>query len=365
MIFPEIAHPFLNWRDGMKISQRHLTANDNAVRDAIRDATAQSINAHNYGILPAFNDSGAGIQLRVIGDTVQLTSCRAVTPGGIRVEWKSGSDPDAVSLSLMDYKTRLGNVGIFYVVLRISLASVTETGEYDIEEVPLRKPFVVLKPMLELLSLHETLSDAHSLPVFRIRLEGQMFTPDYDYIPPTTGVFGENLLWYYEVCGKQINSIHQSAVLILRKINGMQSRSPLAVDIAQIADKLVVTGMEVIDHYRLICKDLPPIYFIQDLVRYARTLRIALDCLPEASVNRFYNYLRNNVAGSTKFNVHYSEVTRSVVESIVDAVLSVSYNHNDCSMLIDNLKGFLDFAEFLVQSLLALPYVEAGKWDIA
>ena len=154
MTLPDITYPFLNWRDGMKITQRHLTANDHAVRDAVRDATAISLNAHNYGILPAADNSGAGIQLRVIGDTIQMVSCRAVTPGGIRVEWESGNNPDAVSLSLMDYKSRLGSVGIFYIVLRLSLSSITETGEYDTEEVPLRKPHVVLKPMLELMSVH-------------------------------------------------------------------------------------------------------------------------------------------------------------------------------------------------------------------
>ncbi|KAA0989266.1 FliH/SctL family protein [Dyadobacter aurulentus] len=365
MTLPEITYPFLNWRDGMKITQRHLVAHDHAIRDAIRDATAIFLNGHNYGLLPAVDNSGAGIQLRVLGDTIQMLSCRAITPGGIRVEWDAGADPDSVSLSLMDYKNRLGNAGIFYVVLRISLSSLTETGEYDLEEQPLRKPFVTLKPMLELLSVHEKLSDAYSMPIFRIRFEGQMFSPDYDYIPPSAGVFGENLLWYYETCGKQINSIHQTAILILKKINGMQNQSPVARDIYQISEKLVFAGLEIIDHYRLISKDLPPIHFIQELIRYARTMRTAIDCLSENNANRFYQYLRNNVAGTTKFNTHYGEVTKSVMDSMIDSVLTSPYYHNDCSLLLDNVKGYLDFIDFVFQNLLALPYVDAGKWDIA
>lgn len=366
MALPGIKYQFVNWRDGMKITQKHLSLHDTAIRDAIRDTAAVFINGHNYGLLPAEDGVSSGIQISVMGDTIRLLSCRAVTPGGIRVEWDSGADQDSVSLSLLDYKSRLGNIGIFYIVLRIALSNSVEAGEYDTEELPLRKPHKVLKPMLELLSVHEKIADAYSIPVFRVRFEGQLFSPDYDYIPPTTGVFGENLMWYYETCGKQINSIHQTAILTIRKINGMQNPSAVAKDIYQVMDKLVTTGLEVIDHYRVISREQAPVYFIGDLMKYARTMRIALDCLSENSAGRLYQYMRNNVGGTTKFNMHISEVTKSMMDSMIDTVLTSQYNHNDCTMLLDNTKAFLDFIEFVLQSLLSLPYVEAtNRWDIA
>ena len=366
MALPGIEYQFVNWRDGMKITQRHLTAQDQAVRDSIRDSAAVFINGHNYGLLPGPDGTSAGLQINVIGDTISLLSCRAITPGGIRVEWDAGADQDSVSLSLLDYKRRLGNIGIFYVVLRISLASLMEFGNYDTEELPLRKPFKVLKPTLELLSVHEKIADAYSIPIFRVKFEGQMFSPDYDYIPPSTGVFGENLSWYYETCSKQINSIHQTATLIMRKINGMREPSAVAKDVHQVVDKLVMTGLEVIDHYRVVSREQPPVYFIGDLMKYARTMRIALDCLSENSSGRLYQYMRNNIGGSTKFNLHVPEVNKSLMDSMIDTILTSQYNHNDCTMLLDNIKGYLDFIEFVTKSLLSLPYVEAaGRWDIA
>lgn len=365
MTLPDIEYRFLNWRDGMKITQKHLASHDKAILDAIRDCSALRINAHNYGVLPAPDGANAGMQVSVLGDTIRLLYCRAITPGGIRVDWEAGLDPDSVSLSLLDYKSRLGSAGLFYVVLRISLTNLIESGEYDTEEQPLRKPYVILKPMLELLSVHEKLADAYSIPIFRIRFEGQMFSPDYDYIPPTTGIFGENLSWYYDTCGKQISSIHQTAVLIIKKINTMQTQSPIAKDIHRICDKLVTASMEIIDNYRLVVKDLAPIYFVQSLVRYARVIRTALDCLSETSATRLYQYIRNNVAGTTKFNMHFPEVTKSLFESMIDSVLGNPYNHNDCTLLLDNIKSYLDFLEFVFQSLVTLPYVDAGKWDIA
>ncbi len=366
MVLPGIEYQFVNWRDGMKITQKHLSAHDQAIRDAIRDATALHMNGYNYGILPAEDGLNAGLQVSILGDTFQLLSCRAITPGGLRVEWNSGVDAESVSLSILDYKNRLGSVGLFYIVLRIALTNLVESGEYDTEELPLRKPNRVLKPMLELLSAHEAISDGYSIPIFRVRFEGQLFSPDYDYIPPSTGVFGENLLWYYETCGKQINSIHQSAVLTLRKINGMQKISGVASDIQRVMDRIVQTGLDVLDAYRMINKEQPPVYFISSLTKYARTLRIALDCLSESSSARLYQYLRSNVGGTTKFNRRVPEVTRSLMDSMIDTVLTSTYTHNDCTLLLDNIKGFLDFLEFVVQGILELPYVEsASKWDIA
>lgn len=146
----------------------------------------------------------------------------------------------------------------------------------------------------------------------------------------------------------------------------MQNPSAVAKDIYQVMDKLVTTGLEVIDHYRVISREQAPVYFIGDLMKYARTMRIALDCLSENSAGRLYQYMRNNVGGTTKFNMHIPEVNKSMMDSMIDTVLTSQYNHNDCTMLLDNIKAYLDFIEFVLQSLLSLPYVEAtNRWDIA
>lgn len=365
MNLPRINYQFVNWRDGMKITQQHLNASDNAVRDAVRDSTALVLNGLNYGLLTNEDGSGPGLQINVIGDTIRLIRCRAVTPGGVRIEWQAGPDPDEASLSLMDYKNRVGSGGLFYVVLRLSLANQVESGEYDIDEVPLRKPFMTLKPMLELLPVYESLADAFSIPVFRVRFEGQLFVPDYDYIPPSTGVIGENLLWYYDTCGKQIHALQQICIQILRKINGMQNQSPVARDVSQLAQCIIYTGLQVIDEYRWIYKEMPPVHFSHGLVKYARAVRTTLDCLAEANAARLYQYLRNNVGGTTKFNMHVPEASKAFMDSMIDAVLTNRYDHNDCNLLLDSVKSFLDFLEFVMQSLLSLPYVDATKWDIA
>ncbi len=365
MTLPTIGYQFVNWRDGMKITQKHLVQHDQAIREAIRDVAAIRLTPYNYGLLPADDGKSAGLQLSVLNDTLQLVSCRGITPGGLRIEWQCNDDPDAVSISLLDYRSRLGTTGTFYVVLRASLGQLIEDGPYDPEELPMRKPFMTLKPALDLVSVHEQLSDAYSFPIFRVRLEGQMIMPDYEYVPPSTGVFGETLSWYYETCGKSLNSIHHTAAAIVRKINGMQQPSPVAKDILTTAGKLVDQGINCLEAYRLLAGGQPPAFFIEQLCRYARTFKTVVSCFSEQSAARFYQYLQNNIAGSSQVNVQIREITRSFVESLTDAVLTTPYVHNDCTVLLDHLKTFLDFLEFMLQNLLALPYVETGRWDIA
>ena len=366
MVIPEVQNHFINWRDGMKITQSHLSAHDLAIRDAIRDVASLHTGGFNFGLLPAENGQEADLRVSVIGDNFQLNGCRAVTPGGLRIDWQAGKGSEPLSISLLDYKNRMGNAGFFYIVLRASINSLVESGDYDSDELPLRKPFRVIKPTLELLSAHETIADGFSIPIFRIRSEGQLFSPDYDYIPPSIGVFGENMLWYFDTCGKLINNIHQTAILTLRKINAMPSPSVIAKDIAQVLERIVSIGIDVIDPYRLYLKDQPPVFFISSLVKYARAIRVAFDCLSESSATRLYQYFRNNIGGTTKFNRHIPEVTKSFLDSMTDTVLSKTYNHNDCALLLDSLRSFLDFLDFLLQSLFELPYVEtAARWDIA
>lgn len=365
MAIPPIQHHFVNWRDGMKITQMHLTQHDMAVRDAIRDVGALSTTPYNYGLLPRDDGKSAGLQLSVLNDTIELYACRALTPGGIRIEWENPPHGEGVSLSLMDYRSQMGSSGIYYIVLRASFSQLIETGQYDADEQPMRKPFTQIKPALDLVSSYENLSDAYSFPIFRVKLEGQVITPDYEYIPPSTGVFGESLLWYYESCGKSLNTIHQTAVSIIRKINGMQQQSPIAKDVWYLADKLVAQGLDIIENYRLISIHRPPVFFVEQLCRYARTLKTTIDSMSEHGAARLYQYIRNNIGGTNRMNLQVREITKSFIDSLTDSVLANPYSHNDCTLLLDNLKTFLDFLEFMLQSLLTLPYVDSTKWDIA
>jgi hypothetical protein len=366
MLLPNIEYRFLNWRDGMKITQKHLVEHDNAIRASMQDIAAIFINNHNYGLLPAEDGVSSSLQISLMGDTIELSACRAITPGGVRVEWQTSANHAPITLSVLDYKRKLGSAGIFFVILKANPFKPVEVGEYDTQESPMRRPYLITKPELDLLSSHDALSDVFSIPIFKIRFEGQLFSPDYEYIPPSVSVHGENLKWYYDTCGRLCNNIQQTSVQIVRKIGGMQNRSQVAVDIHRVLEKLLTCCVEMNDYYRIVAKDQPPIYFTECLIRFARVFRVALDCLPDANAARLYNYLKNNVGGTTELNNTIQAATKSFIDGKIDNVLISNYNHNDSMLLFDNIVRFLDFLDFLLQKLSPLNYVDDAKgWDIA
>ncbi len=367
MLLPEIKHNFVNWRDGMKITQRQFTENDFAVKDAIRDIAAISINNLNYGLLPTDDGTSSSLPAPTLsGDVIQITACRGITPGGVRIEWKSSKDQPILSLSLLEYKTKLGTAGVFYVVIKANPFKTMEVGDYDLEEGLNRRPHLMVKPTLDLLSMHDMLSDAYSFPICRIRFESQRFAIDHEYIPPAVNVHGEGLLWYYESCGTLLHNIQHLAVQIVRKIGSMQNRSTIATDIHRILEKVLTHCAASIDYYQMVVKELPPVYMAEYFMRLARMLRISFDCLPESSVSALFSYFQNTIAGTTSvFQTTISAVSKSLIDSMIDNVLVSQYNHNDSTLLFDSIVRFLDFMDFFLQKLSVLNYAEnKGGWDI-
>lgn len=366
MILPPIQHQYVNWRDGMKIGQRHLTDSDLAVRDGLRDASAIRLTSHSYGLLPADDGTASGLSLSFSSDTVQVVGCRAITPGGVRIEWQPAAAQPPLTLSLLDHKHKLGNAGLFYVIVRCNPFRTVEIGEYRTGEMPMRRPHVAPKPELDLLSAFETLSDAFSLPVFRVRYEGQLFSPDYDYIPPSVCIHGESLQWYYTSCGTLLGNIQHLALQIVKKIGGMANRSGTAASVHRLMEKVLILCAEISDYYRLVVKELPPVYMAECFMRLARLLRVSFDCLPEADASALFHYFQNMIAGTTSvFKTPVPAAAKSLIDAMIDNVLVSQYNHNDSTAFFDSTVRFMDFLEFLCHKLLLLNYADnRGSWDI-
>ncbi|WP_162794264.1 hypothetical protein [Runella rosea] len=146
----------------------------------------------------------------------------------------------------------------------------------------------------------------------------------------------------------------------------MQNRSSIAVDVHRILEKVLIHCAESMDYYRIVVKELPPIYTAEYFMRLARMLRISFDSLPESSSSVLFNYFQNSIAGTTSvFKTPITAASRSFIDSMIDNVLVSQYNHNDSTLLFDSIVRFLDFLDFFLQKLTTLNYAEnKGGWDI-
>jgi hypothetical protein len=88
MIFPKIQTFPTNWENGMKLNADHFQHMENSIEDSIRDCRASSVLANSsYGILPYSQFSlmaKPGSSLNSV--VISLIACRAIFPGGYRVE---------------------------------------------------------------------------------------------------------------------------------------------------------------------------------------------------------------------------------------------------------------------------------------
>lgn len=129
-------HP-VNWQGGMKVSKEHFIATEDFLMDQIRDRTLLS--TESFGLLPAIDDTSSNLEYHLETDTagfsVLLTTCRAITPNGLRVEVIDLAEP------LVGHCDMLKDA-LYNIYIGVNMAERTPFGAPDPEEEPPRLPFV-------------------------------------------------------------------------------------------------------------------------------------------------------------------------------------------------------------------------------
>ena len=348
----KINHRFVNWQDGMLLSKEHLTLQDLAIQAAIYDTAAFSINSHNYGVLPASDGHSSSLDIQLQADTIEVVSVRGITPNGIRIEWNVSSELQPLKISVNSLKSYSDNSGFLYLVLRVKPFQYVEIGEISESDSTNRRPFLMIKPEMELVSYSDILSDSFSFPIFRVHNHNGSLQADNTYIPPSVSVHGKQLTNHYQALGKMFESIIQSSKHIVRHVNGKTNRHQIAIDMYLITDKILNYGAGFLDAYKLISPQEPPIYFINILIGLVRSIQIGIDSLPEKNLQLLQGYI-TQLEGQGETNTYRNSynLNKTNLQSYFNAVLGMPYDHNNVFRLIDGLNSCLDFWETILMKL--------------
>lgn len=350
---PLIDHRFVNWQDGMLLTKEHLTANDWAIQSALYDITALNLNKYNYGLLPGADGISSGLKLNFQADILELTACRGVTPGGIRIEWQSNSEHPPISVSTNAYKNLLESDGYLYVVLKIKRFQFVEYGkinEADIDTTN-RRPFLMIKPELSLKPFSGVLSDADSFPIFRLLKKDGSMHPDPTYIPPMVVVHGKTLKESYDTLSVLFRKILEHSSYILRRIKGMggESYTDKMAYLYHVAEKVMIYAASNIDSYK-VAEGLPPVYFINILTGLFRNIQYAFDSIPEDGQQHLLDYFLK-YAGDRSNTYQYSISNKNNPRNYWNAVLGKMYNHNNSIDIIDTLNECMDYWETVFEKI--------------
>jgi hypothetical protein len=179
----------VNWQDGMLLSMQHLKDQEKYFETLARWYAADAGN--NYGLVkkspdqPALslNASLSGNRLRV-----EVSHCRALTSGGIFIEFNPSLDGGNVLSAEADINET--SVPIF---IAVDPAEKNPTGDPDAsEEVP-RLPYRIPKYTIHLID-PPGLPESHWLQIARMSVSGSDVNPAPDYFPPCVNICADERL---------------------------------------------------------------------------------------------------------------------------------------------------------------------------
>ena len=134
----------VNWVNGMKINKQHFIALENEINDHLMNSFAIGLNDFNYGLLPPLPGKGSSMKIVLNTDNqnhlrVKIVDCRAITPGGARIEiLENSSDIHGFSIPFpdTDYELDSSKETTFFVLLSIQPFSRIPVGNADPSEEP-------------------------------------------------------------------------------------------------------------------------------------------------------------------------------------------------------------------------------------
>ena len=356
-MLPELSHWPINWADGMKITRSHLLGNDNAFRDTVRDAGGMMLTPLNYGLLPPAPGKDSPLALTCDGQELVLSACRAVTPGGARIEIDAAQPSLRLALSAArDEWMRLGQ-STGYAVVEVNPFEPQPWGQPDPEEEPLRYPFTTPGYRLGAVpqsALASSLSAAFHLPVGRITLANGIFSLSADYLPPCrmVGVLPAMQQQYLSI-GSRMGEIagYATAIVVRVRTNARSGQANLlATTIGYLAEATVRTIADNLDAFQLRGSYESPVFVAEFGMRFARAMTLVIRSTPDREKEAMFNYFKN-----------WCGISPVQFESAMQEVLDIDYAHADCQPALAAILRLCDVVIALYSKLSQLNYVEKDK----
>jgi hypothetical protein len=353
----------VNWIDGMKINKNHFIALENACKDQIKDAIACGLNDKNYGLLPSLNDKSNPLKIVMTIDNqktlrVKIFECRAVTPGGARIEiFENNATLQGFAVPFPENTFELTgkeNENIFYVAILVDPFSRLPLGNADPAEEPPRYPFVNPAYQVHIIP-EEQLTIKEMGPYFlligKIRIVDQKPELVMEYIPPCTTVGSFNMLVRIHAgFDKFFGQLELDLLKTLKKISEKEQSNVLARAVAHLSENLLYFLSTHILEFRWKMIDQPPLYMFEYIARLARLIRNTIDSNSGEAKEELLNYFTDWC------NLKQGEFEKSLLSAI-----NFQYEHSNIYDTAIQLIGFSEVIATLFNKLSILEYIGKKK----
>ncbi|WP_128548701.1 hypothetical protein [Larkinella soli] len=363
-MIPPLTRPSVNWIDGMKLNRTHLQQQDNAFRDGVRDAIALGLAPFAYGLLPQMPTVPRSLELDVqVGPNgnvkIRVPLCRAVTPGGGRIEI---NDQSQVSLQISfeelreEYGLVVGKENDFDIILTVGLFDRIPFGDPLPDEIPPRHPYTLPKYTLSVVPtafLSRAHPTTHFLTIGKLIYDQQQFLPAEDYIPPCLSISSHlALVQWHQRFGDLLAELEQNGLRVLQKIYARNQASTLTDSTQRLVTHLLMVMADGLGRFRWLLLHEPPVYLIEWLVRLVQSLRMSLALLPGPAREEVLEYW-----------AEWADIPAGQLDQRIMTLAHADYVHVDIAPLLGQLDDFFGTLTLLMQKLSQLEFVGKRKGE--
>jgi len=326
--------------------------------DSLRDMAALHITPYNYGLLNGASDQSS---LEITADlassrklSVQLTRCRAITLGGARIEMNATTSNELSAPIKAEHLVQDEDQLLYDIIVTVNPFSRQPIGPPDPDEEPLRHPFTAPKYQLQIVPSHQiNLTDlgAYHLILAKVRVIGNEVKVSDKFIPPSSRVTAHPAIVksYDQLMGCMVKTGGYSRQVII-KMRLKSEQSQLVSNLFTLSQEVLNFIASHLDYARLRLLHLPPIHMFELFTKFARTVRVCLDCMSDNGREEVLSYIQE-----------WTEVRPGNIENTVNALLEAEYDHLQLYSLLDLSEKFASLMEVLFAKLSELDYIGKPK----
>jgi hypothetical protein len=358
-------HKLVNWTGTMSLSDKHFRQTENFFLAAIADMAKLGLHNFNYGLLPSRSGSniynGIRVNEHVTGRIeVQLYNCNAITASGFRVYY----DADEAGKALVkdyapseDKNIRNRDIRQWDIILSVDPFDRTPVGNPDPDEAPPRHPDAESAYALYVMpagDINTMEFGRHHLTIGRVRKDGDRFSVDTQYIPPSTSMSAHpELSDYYHSFATMFSSIEKSSKTILEKIHERNNKSELALNVQAVCHDVLRYISRIYFDFRNRGRVAPPIETVNYISSMAHTVYIALSFLTSKQKEEMLKYF-----------YEWTDFAPGAFDELLSSTLDIIYEHNDLRAMMVRSEHFLRTFSSLWERLARLEFIGQHKDNI-
>ncbi len=352
----------VNWADGMKINKDHFIALENVFNDKIRDNITIGINDYNYGLLPPLPGKSSSIKVAINADNqnivnVKLLECRAITPGGARIEiLDNNQDSHGFTIPLADADLELegSKATDFFVLLSVQPFSRVPVGNADPAEEPPRYPYTVPEIRVHIIPSGQIATKEmgpYYLSIGKMKLVNGQLEIDSEYIPPCCSVQSHSLLKDLHIKYDEFFSkLELNFLTLLRNIKEKEQNHELANAVSFLSSNMLAFISNSLLEYRWIDANHPPVVMFEKIARCAKILKNGIDANAAEIKEELMNYI-----------AEWCNLNPGEFEKILFDAINFRYEHIRIQDTVVVMDQFAEVISDFFDKLSALEYIGKKK----